>query len=250
MLGEAELCLLSGGYSLHPQVSSAGPGRAGTSAKGSFGLGYPIDLTAAAQLDFPCLTLNLQCRMLEQLLAGLLFKHGLAEIRAAEPCRCNQKRGQQAPGMKREVAAATETQGAVVLGTTEVLGPQEGPGRDEQCPICLGVQEPLWKSTPLALVVPYGHPEATAVDMLGPLLPTSCTPKHLAVLLSQGCSTWEPPSILGLGSWDFLLSWGPQGPWGCGIPRPELLQGPAVGLSISQATVESFYLFPHTPELV
>lgn len=107
---------------------SAGPGRAVTSARGSFGLGYPIDLTAAAQLDFPCLTLNLQCQMLEQLLAGLSFEHGLAEIRAAEPCPCNQKRGQQAPGMKRAAAAATETQGALVLRPMEVLGPQEGPG--------------------------------------------------------------------------------------------------------------------------
>lgn len=44
----------------------------------------------------------------------------------------------------------------------------------------------------------------------------------------------------------FLLagSWGPQGPWECGIPRPKPLRGPAVGLATSQATVKSFYLFP------
>lgn len=66
--------------------------------------------------------------MLEQLLAGLSFEHGLAAIRAAQPCPRNQKRGQGAPGMKKAVAAATETQGAAVSGPMEVLGPQGGPG--------------------------------------------------------------------------------------------------------------------------
>lgn len=74
--------------------------------------------------------------MLEQLLAGLLFERGRAEIRAAELCPCNQKRGPQAPGMKRAAAAAAETQGAAVLGLMEVLGPQGG---TKQCPVSLGV---------------------------------------------------------------------------------------------------------------
>lgn len=122
---------------LHPKMSirARGPcstGGAGTAANQSFGPRHPVDLTAAAQLDFPCPMLNFQCRMLEHLLAGL-FKHGLAENRAAEPCPCSQEKGQQALGMTRAAAAAAETGGAAVLA------PPGGPGWDKQCPVPLGV---------------------------------------------------------------------------------------------------------------
>lgn len=154
-------------------------------------------------------------------------------IRAAEPWPCNRKRGQRAPGIKEQWLQQENPR--------LVLGPWGALGWDEQRPVCLCVQNPHWKARAF---VPHRCPEVAAVVMLGPPLPPSCTPKCSAVCVPKDAL---PGSIQVLG-FSFQLGAGDHRDLGnAGFLVPSPLSVPEqVCLSISQTTVGSFYIFPHS----
>lgn len=76
-----------------PQVSASAKW---PRSRGRVGAGSPVGSGAAAQLDFPCLTLNLQHWMLETLWAGWWLERSVPEP-AAEPGPCAQSLAQRGP---------------------------------------------------------------------------------------------------------------------------------------------------------
>lgn len=213
-----------GSRNLHPRISTrakrpCSAGGAGTAANRSFGPRYPIDLTAAAQLDFPCPMLNLQRWMLEHLLAGLLLEHGLAENRAAEPCPCNQKKGPQALGMTRAAAAAAGTREQRCRGPQRCRNPREGQAGTSSTPFILVSRNPLGNAVLLCLCH-TGTPERSLWTCWDPF---SHQPQILGNQLSRGCSCGSHPASW---AWDLLPSWD-QGTAGTLGTQDSLSQAPS-----------------------